>query len=200
MKRFLILTALTLTAPPIASAALTDELVLYLPFDEGRGAHTADFSFNKLRGEIFGNPKWVDGKFDKALRFTSPAHSVSVTNNDEAVQIGDAITQAAWVKLDRLPFANATIFSIAGDVAEGFGRGQRPDGNPPNGQLPGNGQRPGGGQLPNGQQRPPGGRPGAGDDNRVAIFRYGLRGCFESHRASAGLAASLLSISRIMAA
>ena len=27
-----------------------------------------------------------------------------------------------------------------------------------------------------------------------------LRGCFESHRASAGLAASLLSISRIMAA
>ena len=67
MTRFLILTALTLIAVSIANAALRDGLVLYLPFNEGRGVQTTDASFNELKGALLGNPKWVDGKFDKAL-------------------------------------------------------------------------------------------------------------------------------------
>ncbi len=52
-----------------SEAVLTDELVLCFSFDEGRGNTVKDLSPEKNDGTIQGNPKWVDGKFGKALYF-----------------------------------------------------------------------------------------------------------------------------------
>ena len=38
-------------------------------FDEGKGDTAADSSGNKNDGTLKNNPKWVDGKLDKALSF-----------------------------------------------------------------------------------------------------------------------------------
>ena len=38
-------------------------------FDEGAGKVAKDSSLNGINGEFMGNPKWVKGKFGKALEF-----------------------------------------------------------------------------------------------------------------------------------
>ena len=111
-----------------AAADLMDGLVLYMPLDEGTGTSTEDFSENGFTGELNGDAKWVDGKFGKALEFAAAADFVAV-EDDAAFHIEDAITQAAWVNLTRLPSAHAIIFGTrAGGVGRhiGFGFGMDP--------------------------------------------------------------------------
>ena len=45
------------------------DLVLYIPFDEGKGKTVADISKSKNHGELEGNWEWDDGKFGKSIRF-----------------------------------------------------------------------------------------------------------------------------------
>lgn len=110
-----------------ALADLSDGLVLYMPFEEGEGATTADLSANGMVGQLMGNAKWVDGHSEggKALHFTVAADHALIEDN-EAFHIEDAITQAAWVKLDNLPGAHCVIFgtrSGGGGRNIGFGYG-----------------------------------------------------------------------------
>ena len=44
------------------------DLVLHLSFDEGNGETTKD-RVKGVNGNLTNNPKWVDGKFNKALEF-----------------------------------------------------------------------------------------------------------------------------------
>ena len=57
---------------PFSATALDlkdEELLLYLPFNEGKGDAMEDFSPHGNDGELTGDADWVDGKFDKALEF-----------------------------------------------------------------------------------------------------------------------------------
>ena len=111
-----------------ASADLLEGLVLYMPLDEGSGTSTEDFSENGFTGELNGGANWVDGKFGKALQFSASADFVAVADH-EAFHIEGAITQAAWINLDRLPSAHAIIFGTragGGGRNIGFGFGTNP--------------------------------------------------------------------------
>ena len=127
MKRFATLCARAIVACLTARAELTDGLVLYMPLDEGSGGVVADIGPNGLEGEIGGSPTWVDGKMAGALQFATSTDLVNIPTTG-VLEIADAITQAAWVKLDRLPGAHAIIFGTRGGGGRliGFGYGMNP--------------------------------------------------------------------------
>ena len=110
-----------------ANAELVDGLVLYMPLDEGAGATVADLGPNGLEGEIQGGPTWVDGMQGMGLQFATSSDLVNIPITG-ALEIADAITQAAWVKLDALPGAHAIIFGTRGGGGRliGFGYGMNP--------------------------------------------------------------------------
>jgi hypothetical protein len=127
MKKTYISILIALMWASLASADLFDGLVMYMPLDEGNGKTTEDFSANGFKGEFKGNPKWVDGKMGKALQFSASNDFVFVADN-KAFHIEDAITQAAWINLDRLPSAHAIVFGTrsGGGRNIGFGYGMNP--------------------------------------------------------------------------
>ena len=65
-------------------------------FDEGKGKTTKDSSGNGNDGTLTGNPKWVDGKFGKALEFSGT--SFVDMGNDESVQFDGDVTIAFWAR------------------------------------------------------------------------------------------------------
>jgi len=84
------------------SADLEDGLVLYMPFDEGKGDVTKDLSPNGFEGTIT-DPEWGEGKFGSALMFDSSERFVEIPFADP-FDIKDGITMAAWVTAN-LPFS-----------------------------------------------------------------------------------------------
>ena len=78
------------------------DLVLYIPFDEGRGKTAADISKSENHGELEGNWEWDDGKFGKSIRFTINNPGMVRTPVDKvfAFEGGDEITIMAWVSMD----------------------------------------------------------------------------------------------------
>lgn len=73
MKHFIItgltgMLLLTFCATVAFSALLDDNVVLYLPLDEGKGQVAKDQSKFGNDGEIR-NAKWVEGKYGSALEF-----------------------------------------------------------------------------------------------------------------------------------
>ena len=57
---------------PFSATALDikdEELLLYMPFNEGKGEAMEDLSPHGNDGELNGDADWVDGKFNKALEF-----------------------------------------------------------------------------------------------------------------------------------
>ncbi len=64
-------------------------------FDEGTGKVAKDSSGNGLDAKHMGNPKWVAGKFGKALEFDGAAAYVEVPAHKNPTK---AITVSAWVK------------------------------------------------------------------------------------------------------
>jgi len=81
-------------------------------FDEGSGNYTFDDSGNVNAGTLKNGsktcnggdcPSWVDGKYGNALKFDGVNDYVNVPNSDSLNAITDAITIAAWFKLDQLP-------------------------------------------------------------------------------------------------
>ena len=128
MKLFSVITFCFLICATFSHADLMDGLVLYMPLDEGSGTVTQDFSANGFEGEVQGGAKWIDGQFGKALQFAAAADHVLI-EDDAAFHLEGAITQAAWVQLDRLPGAHAIIFGTRQSGATrhiGFGFGMNP--------------------------------------------------------------------------
>jgi hypothetical protein len=82
----------------LRAAALDKSVVLYLPFDEGTGTKAKDLSDSKTDGELKEGPKWVDGKFGKALEFNGKSNYVEVpldVNN----HLDGELSICAWVKV-----------------------------------------------------------------------------------------------------
>ena len=77
--------------------AVDDTLVLHFTFDEGAGKVVTDDSIYLNNGNFKANPKWVDGKFGKALSFNA-GDSVEIPGSD-SLDITKAITMEMWVKL-----------------------------------------------------------------------------------------------------
>ncbi len=65
-------------------------------FDEGSGKIAKDASGNGNDGEFKGNPKWVVGKFGKALEFDGSDDYVDCGNNPD-LDNPEALTVVAWI-------------------------------------------------------------------------------------------------------
>ncbi len=74
-----------------------DGLVLYHPYDEGDGDTAEDLSGNEHEG-VIDSPKWVDGKFGKALEFDGTSTFVTVESTPELNV--DACTFMAWINAE----------------------------------------------------------------------------------------------------
>jgi hypothetical protein len=67
-------------------------------FDEGSGDIAKDSSANKNDGTLLSKPKWVDGKFGKALEFDGSSNSVDCGDTESmAIPTGGSVTMCAWV-------------------------------------------------------------------------------------------------------
>ena len=73
-----------------------DTLVGVWKFDEGKGNTTKDSSGNGNDGTLTNKPKWVDGKFGKALEFDGS--SFVDMGNDDSLQFHGDVTIVVWVK------------------------------------------------------------------------------------------------------
>jgi hypothetical protein len=89
-----ILFSLVLTGQSVAKIDLETVVAMWL-FDEGKGDVAKDSSGNGLDGEFVKAPKWVDGKFGKALEFNGADNYVKVP---EFTSPSKAITVTAWAK------------------------------------------------------------------------------------------------------
>lgn len=63
------------------ASGLEEGLIGWWPMDEGKGDVVYDGSGNDNDGDIFGDPKWADGKFGKALSFDGNDDYVSIEND-----------------------------------------------------------------------------------------------------------------------
>ena len=69
---------------------LDNNLVLYLPFDEGSGT-TLDRSSSGKNGTLVGDPTWVAGKRGFALELDGAGDSVSVPNFTGVTEIPHSV-------------------------------------------------------------------------------------------------------------
>lgn len=95
-----------LLMPFMAEAILTDNtVVLYLPFDEGKGDEVKDYSPSGKTGALGNkggdNPVWAPGKFGTALEFDGETNFVEIAETADFSFASDPgqITLAAWVKV-----------------------------------------------------------------------------------------------------
>jgi len=91
-----------------------ESLVLYLPFEEGKGDTAKDLSQYGYDGELVNNPKWVDGQIGKALEFDG-SNYVQVPITDE-LQLREVFTAEFWVKRDAGQVAAWNYMVAAGSL------------------------------------------------------------------------------------
>lgn len=120
LKMFLVLCLIIFCALK-ADTAGDENLVLYLPFDEGAGTAAEDFSGGENHGAINGDVKWVNGRHNKALEFSGDISQYVEVADSESLQYGEEpFTYMAWIKAYELEFPQfQTIISkrvpVAGD-------------------------------------------------------------------------------------
>ncbi len=103
---FYLMIIFLLSLHSLVFAVLRDNtVVLYMPFDEGKGTEVKDLSQSGKIG-VLGTkgknlPKWVDGKFGKALEFDGETNYVEVQDTASFNFASDpgTMTLAAWVKV-----------------------------------------------------------------------------------------------------
>lgn len=99
----LCLIASLLVLTPLARSAgpkeFLDGLVLYHPYDEGKGAEAEDLSGNGHHG-VIDNPEWVNGKFGKALEFGGQGSDAFVTVESTNALNVDACSFMAWINAE----------------------------------------------------------------------------------------------------
>jgi len=101
LATLLIVTPLVHVAQAKSTGGPEPSLILYLPFDEGSGNKAGDVSRYGNHGELKGGPKWVAGKFGKALEFNGTSNWVEVPHAD-ILTVDTAVTVMAWIKAKRL--------------------------------------------------------------------------------------------------
>jgi hypothetical protein len=105
----LIIITLTLIAQSDAEIDSKSLVGVWL-FDEGSGEKAKDSSGRGNDGELKNNPKWVEGKFGKALEFDGKDDCVEVPDSD--ILDVTAITLTAWVKgkVNQLVDGNVIVY------------------------------------------------------------------------------------------
>jgi len=89
---------LLLTSMNALSSFQTDEsLVLYFPLDGDSGKEVKDLSGLGNDGKVVGGPKWVDGKYGKAISLNGQSDWVEVESSD-SLNIKGEITLMCWFK------------------------------------------------------------------------------------------------------
>ena len=96
IMRLLLAGFVSLLLCSIGEAAFRDDLVLYLPFDEGNGDTVEDKSGNGNNGVIQGGASWVDGVSGMALEFNGEDSFVEVQDDDSLNPAAGTVT--FWVK------------------------------------------------------------------------------------------------------
>ena len=79
----------------VAAPAKIDDLLVYLPMDEGAGSDVADASGNGFDGTVNGG-KWVDGQFGSNALELVAAEEVRI-EDDPALDGGEEFTIGLWV-------------------------------------------------------------------------------------------------------
>lgn len=107
-----------------AKAVDDKDLVLYLKFDEGKGAEVKDLSGNDNHGTINGDIQWIDGKSGKGLEFGGDTTQFVEVLDSESLMFGkEPFTYMAWVKTYQLKTAQSQLIiskrvPVAGDGME----------------------------------------------------------------------------------
>ena len=101
MERFFSIMAfvgvLVIFSSSFLGAALDDDLVFYLPFDEGTGKVAKDQSKNGHDAQLIANNKWVDGKIGKGIEITAEGQDCVQIDAVDDLKIEEAITMLAWI-------------------------------------------------------------------------------------------------------
>ncbi len=120
MKINFVFLAMVLTCFTASSAFTAEEgLIGYWSFDEGKGDVVKDTSGNDNHGKLIRNPKWVDGKFGKALLFDgAQRQKVEIPHSDSFATITDAVTIEAWV--NPANFNQWVSLGVKGDITYGM--------------------------------------------------------------------------------
>ena len=88
-------------------------LAAHYTFDEGAGTTVNDASGNGNAGTIVGDPLWVSGTLNGAMEFSGDDY-VNCGNGD-SLQIQDAITITAWIKIASFTVTWETILAKGDD-------------------------------------------------------------------------------------
>jgi hypothetical protein len=91
----MIIICLMLTGQSFAKVDLTKAVAIWT-FDEGSGNVAKDSSGNGNDGKFVQEPKWVNGKYGKALEFSGAGDYVDC-GNPKSFDLTDAITIVAWI-------------------------------------------------------------------------------------------------------
>ena len=91
------LTAMMFVGVSMARGGQDESMVLHLTFDEDGGNTVTDESVHHNNGTIKGTPKWVDGKYGKALAFNGGSDTVEIPHAD-SLNTTTAVTMEMWVK------------------------------------------------------------------------------------------------------
>jgi len=93
-----IVVLLILSLPFVAEAIKDNALVLYLPFDEGKGKTTKDLSGKDNNGVLDGDVEWVkNGKVGSAVSFSEKAQQgVVAVKASESLAITQSLTMEVW--------------------------------------------------------------------------------------------------------
>lgn len=90
------------------------ELIAHWPMDEGSGKKIDDIVGKGGVGTFVGNPRWVEGKFGKALEFGT-GNSVSVPSNPDLQPT--SVTVTLWVYFNEVAPPRQDFFSKNDDYA-----------------------------------------------------------------------------------
>jgi len=80
-----------------ATAALDEDLVVYLTFDNVKGKRIFDASGNGLDAQVVGNTNFVRGKYHEAIQIPAETEECIKVPTMDALKISDEITMSAWL-------------------------------------------------------------------------------------------------------
>jgi len=103
---------------PANSAIDKSSMVAVWLFDEGSGQIANDSSENGNDAEFQGQPKWIDGKFGKALWFNGSTDYIAAPDSESLDINTDQLSIVAWINGEGWPAANHVVRKVAdGDTS-----------------------------------------------------------------------------------
>jgi hypothetical protein len=96
----LFLVTLVMFGIPVHAQQPDKSLILSLSFEDGEGTRAADSSTYGNNGELKGNPKWVAGRYGKALDLDGTDDYVQVPHS-KSLFVDKEVTVMAWLNVKR---------------------------------------------------------------------------------------------------